>query len=41
MYQEEQGFDRNAGLTLAEKFIEWADSIVELPLQSPSKNDDG
>lgn len=29
LYQEEQGFDRSAGLSLSEKFIEWADSIIE------------
>ncbi len=41
LYQEEQDFDRNAGLTLAEKFVKWADSIIELPAQSiPEDNDD-
>lgn len=40
LYQEEQGFDRHAGLTLAEKFVEWADSIIELPVQSPPENND-
>ena len=41
LYQEEQGFDRNAGLALAETFIEWAGSIIELPVQpSPENNDD-
>jgi HEPN domain-containing protein len=42
LYQEEQGFDRKAGLTLAEKFVEWADAIIELPAQpsSDESNDD-
>jgi HEPN domain-containing protein len=41
LYQEEQGFDRNAGLTLAEKFVEWADAIIEMPAQLfPEPNDD-
>lgn len=41
LYQEEQGFDRSAGLTLAEKFVEWANSIIELPARpSPQPNDD-
>ena len=41
LYQEEQGFNRNAGLILAEKLIEWADSIIESPPQiSSERNDD-
>jgi HEPN domain-containing protein len=41
LYQEEQGIDRNVGLTLAEKFVEWADSIIEAPVQpTPEDNDD-
>lgn len=40
LYQEEHGFDRNAGLKLAEEFVKWADSIIELPAQlSPENND--
>ncbi len=38
LYQEEQGFDRSAGLTLAENFVEWADAIIELPAQSSPEN---
>lgn len=34
LYEEEQGFNRNAALTLAEKYVEWANSIIELPAQS-------
>jgi HEPN domain-containing protein len=40
LYQEEQGFDRNAGLTLAEEFVEWAESVIESPVQPPPKNYD-
>ena len=41
LHQEEQGFNRNAGLILAEKLIEWADSIIESPPQiSSERNDD-
>jgi HEPN domain-containing protein len=40
LYQEEQGFDRNAGLTLAEEFIEWAEVIIEFPAQLPPENND-
>ncbi|MCB0209929.1 MAG: HEPN domain-containing protein [Anaerolineae bacterium] len=29
LFQDEVGFDRNAGLSLAETFIEWADAVVE------------
>lgn len=36
LFQDEQGFDRNAGLILAEKFIEWANEIIE---SSSSMND--
>lgn len=38
LYQEEQGFDRSAGLTLAENFVQWADAIIELPAQSSPEN---
>ena len=38
LYQEEQGFDRNAGLSLAEEFVAWADAIIELPAQQSSAN---
>ncbi|NJN92744.1 MAG: HEPN domain-containing protein [Anaerolineales bacterium] len=38
LYQEEQGFDRSAGLTLAENFVQWADAIIELPTQSSPEN---
>jgi HEPN domain-containing protein len=40
LYQEEQGFDRNAGLTLTERFIEWAGSIIESPPQPSSETND-
>lgn len=40
LYQEEQGFNRNTGLTLAEEFIEWADSIIESPPQTSSEDSD-
>lgn len=41
LYQEEQGFDRNAGLNLAEKLIEWADTVIEsLPQTSSEHSDD-
>ena len=32
LYQEKQGFDRNAGLALAEEFVKWADTIIESPI---------
>ena len=38
LYQEEQGFDRIAGLSLAEKFVKWANAIIELPVQPSSKD---
>ena len=38
LYQEEQDFDRKAGLALAEKFVEWADAIIELPVQPSSEH---
>ncbi len=40
LYQEKQGFDRNAGLNLAEKFVDWAESIIESLVQPPPKNND-
>jgi HEPN domain-containing protein len=40
LYQEEQGFDRNAGLTLAEKLIKWADAVIESPPQTSSERSD-
>lgn len=40
LYQEEQGFDRNAGLNIAEKFIESAAEIIESPVSTPENNDD-
>jgi HEPN domain-containing protein len=32
LYQEEQSLDRTAGLALAERFVKWADSVIESPV---------
>jgi len=40
LYQEEQGFDRTAGLNLAEKFVDWAESVIESLVQPSPKNND-
>ena len=37
LFQQEQGFDRIAGLTIAETVVEWAASIIEAPVQPPAE----